>query len=195
MTIGKDRNKDQLENWQLCGVWKLPFCGHRAIKFTQNCVSFTNPCINLLGLRFPTHVNTTPRYLNVSTCWSVLPLTCRIHYLGFAKRQEYYLDIFNTNFHSGSVARSRKPIECMLKTVEKMLAVLNRLQKVNGWSCSSRMWHPRQLGCDCLSNSCRPVILKPGSEGRIQLPSTLRAALSSLSIKRLIFCETDFVLL
>jgi len=34
--------------WQLCGVWKLPFCDHRAIKLTQNCVCFTNPCINLL---------------------------------------------------------------------------------------------------------------------------------------------------
>jgi len=39
--------------------------------------------------------------------------------------------MFSTNFDSGSVSRSRKPIECMLKTVEKMLAVPNRLQKVN----------------------------------------------------------------
>jgi len=70
----------------------------------------------------------------------------------------------------------------MLKTVEKMLAVPNRLQKVNGWSCSSWLWHPRRLGCDCLPNSCRPVVLKPGSEGRIRLPSTLCAAFSSLSI-------------
>jgi len=27
----------------------------------------------------------------------------------------------------------------MLKTVEKMLAGSNRLQKVNGWSCSSQL--------------------------------------------------------
>jgi len=46
MTIGKDRNKDRFENWQLCGVWKLPFCGHRTINLTQNWVSFANPCIN-----------------------------------------------------------------------------------------------------------------------------------------------------
>jgi len=89
----------------------------------------------------------------------------------------------------------------MLKTFEKMLAVPNSLQKVNGWSCSSRLWHPRQFSCDCLSNSCRPV-LNPGSEGRIRLqapsvqpsavfqqsfnsitPGTLCAAFSSLSIK------------
>ena len=40
-----------------------------------------------------------------------------------------------------------------------MLAVPNRLQKVSGWSCSSRLWHPRRLGCDCVLNSCRPVVL------------------------------------
>jgi len=39
----------------------------------------TDLCINLLGLRLPSLVNTTPRYLNVCTCCSVLPLTCSIH--------------------------------------------------------------------------------------------------------------------
>jgi len=70
----------------------------------------------------------------------------------------------------------------MLKTVEKMLAVPNRLQKVNGLSSSYRLWHHRQLGCDCLFNSCAPVFLNPDSESRIWLPGTLCAALSSLSI-------------
>jgi len=37
--------------------------------------------------------------------------------------------MFSADFYSGSVTRSRKPIECMLKIVEKMLAVPNRLQK------------------------------------------------------------------
>jgi len=37
------------------------------------------------------------------------------------------------------------------------------------------------------------VVLNPGSEGRIRLPGTLCAAFSSLSIKRLIFCVTDFI--
>jgi len=31
MTKGKDRNKHRFKNWQLCGVWKLPFSDHRAI--------------------------------------------------------------------------------------------------------------------------------------------------------------------
>jgi len=35
------------------------------------------------------------------------------------------------------------------------------------------------------------VVLNPDSEGRIRVPGTLCAALSSLSIKRLIFCLTS----
>ena len=85
MTIGKDRNKDRFKNWQLCDVWKLPFCDYRPIKLTQNCVSFTNPCINLL----PPLLNTTHRYLNFSTLgtWTspphlphTLPWFCRETY-------------------------------------------------------------------------------------------------------------------
>ena len=48
-TIGegrKDRNKDRFKNWQLCSVWKFLFCDHTAIKLTQNCACFTNPCVN-----------------------------------------------------------------------------------------------------------------------------------------------------
>jgi len=43
MTVDEDRNKDRFQNWQLCGVWMLPFCLHRATKLTQNCACFTNP--------------------------------------------------------------------------------------------------------------------------------------------------------
>jgi len=57
MTIGEDRNKDQFKNWKLCGLWKLPFRNHGAIKLTQSCVYFTNPCVNLF---VPTYV--TPEY-------------------------------------------------------------------------------------------------------------------------------------
>ena len=61
------------------------FRHHGAIKFTQNCVCFTNPCINsfvpILSL-----VNTTPRCLKVSNCCSAFLLTCRIHCLGCLER-------------------------------------------------------------------------------------------------------------
>ena len=43
MVIGEDRKKYGFKNWQLCSVWKLPFCAHRVIKFTQNCVCLTVP--------------------------------------------------------------------------------------------------------------------------------------------------------
>jgi len=40
----------------------------------------------------------------------------------------------------------------------------------------------------------KSVVLNHCFEGRMRLPSTLCAALSSLSIKPLIFCVTDFIL-
>jgi len=85
MTTGEDRNKDRFKNWQLCGVWKLPFRHHGAMKLTQNWACFTYPCINLF---IPTSVtlNTIPRYLNVFTCCSVLRHTCRIQCLGRLER-------------------------------------------------------------------------------------------------------------
>ena len=38
------------------------------------------------SLRLPSLANTTSRYVNIFTCCSVLPLTCRIHCLGFVER-------------------------------------------------------------------------------------------------------------
>jgi len=36
--------------------------------------------------------------------------------------------------------------------VEKMLLLVvpHRLQKLNVWSCTSQLWHPRWRGCNCL---------------------------------------------
>ena len=84
ITIGKDPNKNRFKNWQLSGVWKLPFCDHRAIKLTKNCVSLTNPWINLLALPSATP-KYNPRYLNFTSC-SVLLLTCSFYCLAFRER-------------------------------------------------------------------------------------------------------------
>jgi len=70
----------------------------------------------------------------------------------------------------------------MLKNVENVQPVPNRMQKVNGWSCTSWLWRPRQLGCVCLSNSCRPVVLNPvvraafGSQAPFARPSYFAAS-------------------
>jgi len=39
--------------------------------------------------------------------------------------------------------------------VPKMQSVPNHPEKTNGWSCSFQQWHPHQLNCACLLNSCR----------------------------------------
>ena len=157
MTICKDRNKDRFENWQLCGVWKLvlPFCDHRAIKLTQNCFSFANPCINLLAPPSATRKYATPRCLNVSTCCSVLPLTCSIHCLGFVERRNTSVFLVLISFRRGRTQLKTDRVHSE-DSVEKMLAVPNRLQQANGWSCSSKLRHPHLLGYDWLCNSCRP---------------------------------------
>ena len=87
MTTNENRNKDRFKNWKLWVLWKLPFHRHGAIKLTQNCVYFTNPCINLLAPSSVTRdVNTTSRYLDFPTCCGVILLTCSIHCLGFLER-------------------------------------------------------------------------------------------------------------
>jgi len=90
----------------------------RCLKLTQDCVHFTNPFINPFVLfRLPSLVKTTPRYLNFSTCYSVFPLTCSAHWLNSEEAQ--YLDRFSSYFYSYLVARSWKPIKCMLEILFK----------------------------------------------------------------------------
>ena len=81
----------------------------------------------------------------------------------------------------------------MLKNVGNIQPVPNRMHKVNGWSCTSWLWHPRQLACDCLSNSCRPVVLKPflkaafGSQAPVQRPQQSFNKTSKILCNRLHF--------
>jgi len=79
-TTCADRNKDRFINWQLCSVRKLPFYYHRAMKLTQNCICFTNPCINLFVLPW------IPFQGTWTSLPAALPLTCSTHRLGFLER-------------------------------------------------------------------------------------------------------------
>ena len=92
MTTGEDRNKDRFGNWKLCVLWKLPFCHHRAIKLTHNFFALPiSVSIPVFGLS--SHVNTTPRYLNLSTCCSEFPFTCRKHCLWCLKRHNISISL------------------------------------------------------------------------------------------------------
>jgi len=44
------RTNTDLKNGKLCSLRKLSFRNHGAIKLTQNCIRFSNPCINLFVL-------------------------------------------------------------------------------------------------------------------------------------------------
>jgi len=93
MTPGEDWKEDWLKNWKLCVLWKVPLRHHRAIKLTQNCVCFTNPCINPFCSDFRLSWIPPPRYLNVSTFCCVFRLTCRKHCL-IGRLKRYNASIF-----------------------------------------------------------------------------------------------------
>ena len=61
MTTDEDRNKDRFKNWQLCGVWMLPCCDHKAIRLTQNCVRFPIR-VSVSLFRLQSHVKFTDTY-------------------------------------------------------------------------------------------------------------------------------------
>ena len=70
-----------IQNWQLCGAWKLPFCDHRAIKLTQSCVCFTAPSINLfVSLSLTGEYHPKVAYLNfppAAVCLSWVEIYCK----------------------------------------------------------------------------------------------------------------------
>ena len=85
MTTGEDRNKNRFNIWKLCVLWKLQFRHHGAKSSRRT--AFALPIrVSIPLFRLPSLVNTTPRYLNVSTCCSVFLLTCREHCFGRLER-------------------------------------------------------------------------------------------------------------
>jgi len=116
-TVGEDRNKVRLKNCQLCGIWKLPFCDHRAIELTQVCVCFTNH-VSISLFLFTSFVNTTPRYLTSQHAQMHCPLLAAHTGLGYWR--DVVLGLFSANFHSRLGSGSSKPIKCMLKIVVRV---------------------------------------------------------------------------
>jgi len=112
-------------------------------------VSFTNPCINLLAPHSVTRdISTTPTYLDFFTCCSVL-LTRSIQCLGFPER--LHTPVFLVLIFIPALAHAAKSWSSVNVEgpVEKMPAVPNRLQKLNGWTCSPN--------CDTLVDSAVTV--------------------------------------
>jgi len=156
MTTDEDRNKVLLKNWKLCGLWKLPFRHHGAIKLTQNCVCFINPCINPI---LPTCVT---REYNPKVLERLYLLQCISAHLQKTLPWVSWVTQYLNLFGSCLIARNRKPIKCVLKTLLRrfMHAVPIHPQKTDRSSCSSRQWHLRRRVCGCLSNSSRPGLSK-----------------------------------
>ena len=164
MTTGEDRNKDPYKNLKHCGLWKLRFRHHGAIKLTQSCVCFSNPCINPF---VPTSVTveTTSRQLNVFMYCIIVPLNCRIHCLGHFERHNTSI-IFSADFRSCLVARIRKPIKYVLKTLlrRSTRAVPILPEKPNSSSCTVRT--PVDEGVPTVTPSSRRLWLSLSNSNR-----------------------------
>jgi len=166
MTKGEDWTKDWFKNWKLCSLWKLPFRHHEPIKLTQNCVRFTNPCIN-------------PSVPTLITCEYHPKILERLHLqqcISAHLWESQHLNLFSAEFRSCSVARSGKPIKFLLKTLLKRSthAIPIRPHKANGSSCSSQQWRPLRRVCDCQSNSFGPGLFKFLGEGQTSYCTTVR---------------------
>ena len=131
----------------------------------QNCLSFTNPCINSF---VPTSVTReyNPKVLERLHLLQYISAHLK-NTLPWATWETQCLNLFRADFRSFLVARSRKSIKCVLKTLlrRSMHALLIRPQKANGLSCSPQQWHPRRRVYDCLSNSYRPGLTKTFGRG------------------------------
>jgi len=141
--------QDRFKNWQLFGVWKLPFCYHRAIKLTQSWICYISPCIYPL-----VQPSVTCEY-HLKVLQLLHLLQCIAAYLqrALAWVSERHITTALSVLISFPLSRTQqKTDQIHAEGPAQMLAAPNRLQKANGWSWSNKP-HPPRLGCDCLSNS------------------------------------------
>jgi len=127
MTKDEDRNKDRFKKWNLCGVWKFPYCGHRAIKLMQNCGCFINPRVNLLVSPSVTRARAyQPKVLGrlgLLHCWSPY-CTCSVYWFCFLERRVIVQFEFNSYAQQKTdQVHVKSPVQRMQTTVH--LALLN----------------------------------------------------------------------
>jgi len=139
----------------------------------QNCVSFTNPCINPFVSTSVTreyHPKVLERLHLLQCIFAHLQNT-----LPWASWDTQYLNFCSADFRSCLVAHNRKSIKCALKTLLRRSthAAPIRPQK-NGSSHSSQQWHPHRRVYDCLSISYWPGLSKIFGEDHISYCKTVR---------------------
>jgi len=86
MTISEDGDENCFENCNLCFFRQISFHDNRILQSSHHCTRFDHSGDQFFVLPSVTRVNTTPRYLNFSTCFSDAPLTWNEHWSGFLER-------------------------------------------------------------------------------------------------------------
>jgi len=132
---------------------KPPVVSRQNDKLMHNCVCFTNLC-SISLIRLPSFVNNTPKYLIVSTCWSIMLFTCYLQRTPtWVSGETKCIALFSANFHSGFVILSRKPIKCMLNTVFRVCKQYHITCNMQTVDPATSKRKPSSTGFEYLSNS------------------------------------------
>ena len=128
MTIDEDQNNEIFKIWKVCSVWKIPFHHYKAMKFTQNCVSLANPCIDILvppSVTWECHRKIL-EHLDLFQCIAA--------YLQWALA-------WVANFHSAWSHAVRTDQVHVEDHGKRMKIVPNTPLKANGWSSNFQKLH------------------------------------------------------
>jgi len=148
MTIGEDRDKDQLPTESFSVFQRSRFLTTEQWS-SRKCAFDLTIRTSISFFRLLSLVNTTPTYLNFSRCWA-FPLTCSIHCFIFMEKHTVISRSFYCwfSFRLGSTQQKTYQVN-VNDLVQRMQSAPNRLRKTNCCSCSSQQWNPRRHGCDC----------------------------------------------
>jgi len=150
--IGKDRTKYRFVNDSFTGFESLRFVTTvQQSSRRSSWTAFALPIrVSIFLNILPSFVNTTHRYLYISTSCSVLPLSCSVHCLGFLKRYKtsFFLLLLLWTIRSFYCWFSFLLCRTQLKThqahvedpVQNMLTAPDCVQKANAWPCCLQKW-------------------------------------------------------
>ena len=92
--------------------------------------------ISISLLRIPPLVNTTPRWLKLSSCYSVLPLTCSVHWLGFLEKHDSSVFFYLFSFPFGHTELQTNQENVGNCSDDATSSTKSSVRKANRWPCS-----------------------------------------------------------
>ena len=148
------RGKNCLENWELCFFWQFSFHDNRIEQSSHYCTSLANSVIQLFVLPSVTR-KCNPKILKILQHASV-----SLHSLVTRADQGFLKDEIPLFWPCLFTFRRccMHPQSCLMRTGDQILrkkAQPNHQRIADDRFCYFQLWHTHQLGCICLSSSCK----------------------------------------